>query len=428
MSERPAAVRLDDLAEPRFTPEVDAVFGAMADMSQAIELDAASLLAAAREQTGLDDFGPDNGFRERFDVYLHALRTEAQLSDAGRLVVHTQLLQMLTGRLLVHDYAARHPDVVDIPITAPIVIVGLPRTGTTHLHNLMAADPALRSLPYWESVEPVPPLAEQASPPASVDADPRRERIGAGLWLLDEAMPHFKRMHEMTTDHVHEEIQLLALDCNTMLMETTACMPSWREYYTTHDCTSSYEYLRRVLQVLSHQRGAGKRWVLKSPQHLEQIGPLLSAFPDAVVVFTHRDPAAVVISFVTMGAYGLRMNHAAPIDLHAYGAYWRSRILDLYAAAVRDRDLVAADRSVDVRFDDFMADEQGTVAAIYSTAGQPFDAPARAAMAAFVAAHPRGRHGTVEYEFDQFGLDPQEIRRAAGFYVDRFGISFESRW
>ena len=124
-------------------------------------------------------------------------------------------------------------------------------------------------------------------------------------------------MHEMTTWHVHEEIQLLAIDFSTMLFETVAPMPSWRDYYQSHDQTSSYRYLRKILQVLQFLRG-GERWVLKSPQHLEQFGPLSTVFPDATYVVTHRDPVAVTVSLCTMIAYSARLS-ADDLDPPASG-------------------------------------------------------------------------------------------------------------
>jgi hypothetical protein len=286
----------------------------------------------------------------------------------------------------------------------------------------MAADPGLRSLPYWESLEPVLLDEELASPP---EPDPRRARCDQALWFVNESLPHFVRMHEMTTDHVHEEIQLLAVDFSTMLFETMDVLPSWRDAYKATDQTPSYRYLRRVLQAMQWQRG-GTRWVLKSPQHLEQIRPLLAAFPDAVVVFTHRDPASVVASYVTMAAYTARMNTEPPIDLHAIGRYWRDRIEDLFRAVVRDRALVPPTRSLDVGFDEFMRDDLATVRRIYALAEQPVTSDAEAAWSQFMASHPRGVHGTVEYDLAQFGLDAEEIRRACGFYVDRFGVALET--
>ena len=419
-STRPAPIRLDDLAEPTFPAHISEIRATMAEMAPLVPLETEALLAAARTATGLDDFG-DERFVERLRLLVRALVTEGRLSDVGRVMAHGQLLALLKNRLVLEAMVARHPEIELGEIWSPIVIVGLPRTGTTHLHNLMAADPALRSLPYWESLEPV--LLDEERPPPG-EPDPRRARCDQALWFVNESLPHFVRMHEMTTDHVHEEIQLLAMDMSTMLFETMAVLPSWRDAYKAEDQTPSYRYLRRVLQAMQWQRG-GTRWVLKSPQHLEQVGPLLEVFPDAVVVFTHRDPASVVASYVTMGAYTARMNLEPPIDLHAIGRYWRDRIVDLFRACVRDRDLVAPGRSIDVRFDEFMRDDLAMVRRIYGLAGQAVTAEAEAAWAGFMAAHPRGVHGTVEYDLAQFGLSASEIRDACRFYIERFGVTLE---
>lgn len=420
---RPAPVRLDDLAHPRFPTHVDELRAAMAGMAALSPLDPEALLAAARAETGLDDVGDDR-LVARLRILTDALGAEGRLSDVGRVMAHRQLVQLLKNRLTLEALVARHPEILREPIRAPIVVVGLPRTGTTHLHNLLAADPALRSLPYWESLEPVV-LDEHLPPPG--EPDPRRARCEQALWFVNESLPYFVRMHEMTTDHAHEEIQLLALDVSTMLFETMAVLPSWRDAYAATDQTASYRYLRRVLQAMQWQRG-GARWVLKSPQHLEQLGPLLDVFPDAVVVFTHRDPASVVASFVTMAAYTARMSVEPPVDLHAIGRYWADRIADLFRACVRDRHLVPPTRSIDVRFDDFMRDDLAMVRRIYALADQPVTSAAESAWVSFMATHRRGVHGTVEYDLSQFGLDAADIRRTCAEYIERFAVALEQRW
>lgn len=174
--------------------------------------------------------------------------------------------------------------------------------------------------------------------------------------------------------------------------------------------------------------GVQPRWVLKSPQHLEQIPALLRTFPDATVVFTHRDPVSVIASFVTMVSYSARTNRSAPIDVAGIGRYWSERILDLYAACTRDRDLVPAGRSIDVHFDDFMADDIAMVERIYDIAGLEFTPVTRAAMDAFMAEHPRGKFGGVVYDLDQLGLDAAAIRAAASGYIERFQVRLEDRW
>jgi hypothetical protein len=412
-------VTIDDLAAPVFSDEVKAVLALMADAGSRLELAPDPLMAAASEQTGLDDFGADD-FVARLEVLCRSLRTEAGLSPAGLMAQHALLTGLLRDRLLVEDRIRRHPEILDLDVRAPIVICGLPRTGTTHLHNLMSADPALRSLPYWESLEPV--LAE-AEAPGPGEPDPRRARTEQALWLVDAAMPYFKRMHEMTVDHVHEEIQLLAIDFSTMLFETVAPMPTWRDYYLSHDQRSSYAYLSRILKVLQWARG-GHRWVLKSPQHLEQFPALAETFPDATFVVTHRDPVSVTASMTTMLAYSARMARTS-VDVTGLGRYWADRLERMLRRCVEARGVLPQKQSVDVRFDDFMADDIGTVAAIYDLAGQPLDDVALAAMQVFMAEHPRGRHGAVRYDLAPLGIDRDERRRALAFYSERFGLRDE---
>ncbi len=357
MTARPAPVRIDDLATPTFPPHIAEMMEAVAPLAADVSFDLDALLAQASAETGLDDFG-DDWFREPTDVILRALDTEAGLSPWGRISSHTQMLTHMKNRLQVEAIVREQPEILDVEIARPIVIVGQPRTGTTHLHNLMAEDPALRSLRYWESLEPVPPAEERAAVAAGA-VDPRLERCAVGLTILNDALPYFKRMHEMTVEHVHEEIQLLGIAGSSMLFETMGIMPSWRAWYVATDQTPAYAYLERVLQCAQWLRG-GERWVLKSPQHLEQIQPLLNVFPDATFVFTHRDPVAVIASNAEMIAYTARFS-AAVVDPPKIGQYWADRIEEMLRAGMRDHDLLPADRTIDVRFDEFMADDLAMV-------------------------------------------------------------------
>ncbi len=404
--------RIDDLADPRFTPEVGEILRAMAEMGAACPLDAEGLRRQARAETGLDDFG-DREYEERLDVLLAALREAPGLTDAGRLSFHSQILQLLKNRLLLVDLLAREPGVLDVELAPPIVIAGLPRTGTTHLHQLLAAGGTLRTLPYWESLEPFPLASE-----TGVEPDPRRARTDAAVWFMNEAMPLFPLMHEMTTDHVHEEIQLLAIDFSTMFFETLASVPAWADYYRAHDQTPHYRYLRTLLQALLHVRGGG-RWLLKSPQHLEQLPVLAEVFPGATVVVTHRDPAEVVVSLATMVAYTARM-HASPVDPVRIGRWWADRVERMLAACVRDRETLTADRSLDVRFDDFMADNLATARRVLALAGEPVTPEVEAAMAAYLAGHRRGRLGRIDYRAEDVGLDLADLRARYAPYAARF--------
>lgn len=406
----PARVRLDDLANPIYPAAAVPMREGMAGYGASLQLTPQTLLETATERTGLNNWG-DNAFRERLEVLCESLVNEADLSGVGRMMAFEQLVGHLVNRLRLEDLIATHPEIDDVEIERPIIICGLPRTGTTHLHNLIAADPALRYLPYWESMEPV-------ATPGEPDPQARRDRCAVGLDLINTSMPEFKRMHDMTVDHAHEEIQLLGNDISGMLFECSYQLPTFAQHYKTHDQSASYAYLKRTLQALQWMRG-GTRWVLKSPQHLEQFPALYATFPDATFVVTHRDPVEVTQSMTTMISYAARMacDHPDPVKI---SAYWLDRAHDLLTGCVRDRDVLPAEQSVDVRFEDFMADEDGTVAHIYELAGQPLDSRARDAMTQFCSDHPRGRYGAVDYQPADLGLDPDKIAERLGEYRNRF--------
>lgn len=405
-------IHIDDLAEPTFSPEAAEILEAMATMGAACELDADALRRQATADTGLDDFG-DRDYEERLDILLGALRDVPGLTAAGVLGFHSQILQLLKNRLLLVDLLRRDPGIFEVELAPPIVIVGLPRTGTTHLHQLLATDASLHTLPYWESLEPFPLPSE-----AGAEPDPRRVRTDAAVWFMNEAMPLFPLMHEMTTDHIHEEIQLLAIDFSTMFFETLASVPAWADHYRAHDQRPHYRFLRTVLQALADRDG-GTRWLLKSPQHLEQLPVLADVFPDATIIVTHRDPVAVTVSMATMVAYTARM-HTSTVDPMRIGRAWADRIEALLGACLRDRDVLAPDRSLDIRFDDFMADDLATARQVLELAGHPVTPEADAAMRSYLVGHQRGRLGRIAYCAADVGLDPEELGERFAPYVARF--------
>jgi hypothetical protein len=417
----PELVQLDDLAEPRFSPEAQQIRDMMASMAADCPLDADALHARAIADTGLDDFGPDD-YRERLDVYLAALHEIADMHRPGIVNFFGQMSQWLKNRLLLTDLITRHPEIDDIELLPPVVIAGLPRTGTTHLHNLLAAASSdsrlsppgtFRTLPYWESFEPFPMPAEERLEP-----DPRAARMDVAVQVMNIVMPHFALMHEMTTEHVHEEIQLLANDFSTMFMETLAYVPRWREYYLAHDQTSTYEYLATQLKALQFLRG-GRRWLLKSPQHLEQLPVLAKVFPNVAVVCTHRDPVPVALSMVAMLTYSARM-HRSAVPVEQIAAEWIDRLESMLAALARDRDVIAPERSIDVTFDDFMADELGVAEQVFGLVGESVTDEARTAMADYLAGHQRGRLGRVVTSCEMFGLNEEDLRARFAPYVSRF--------
>lgn len=412
MTDTTDVVELDDLAEPRFSSEAQQFRDMMAMMAGECPLDVNSLHAKAIVDTGLDDFGPTD-YRERLEVYLGALRDIAGMNGPGLVNFYGQLLQLLKNRLLLTDLLKRHPEIHDIELLPPVAIVGLPRTGTTHLHNLLAAAGTFRTLPYWEAVEPFPLPVE-----AGVEPDPRKARMDVAVDVMNIVMPYFPLMHEMTTEHVHEEIQLLANDFSTMFFETLADVPAWRDYYQSHDQTPHYRHLVTQLKALQFLRG-GRRWLLKSPQHLEQIPVLNQALPGVIGVFTHRDPVPVVLSMIAMITYSARM-HRSPVPVEQIAAYWVDRLEHMLSGLITDRAVIGPDRSVDVRFDEFMADDLGVAEKVFDVAGEKLSEVERGAMAQYLAGHQRGRLGRVATSCEMFGVDPDDLTRRFAPYVERF--------
>lgn len=406
------AIHITDLARPTFTPEAQMIIDGMAAMAEYCPLTAEALHEQASAQTGLTDFG-EQDYRERMAVLLEAFGELPHMTAFGRTYAFSLMLTFLKGRLRVIDHLKHHPEIFDIDIAAPMVIAGLPRTGTTHLHSLLAADPALRSLPYWEAQEPLPAPGEGGT------IEPRRQRTGDALNISNTLMPYFTLMHEMTIDHIHEDIGLMVQDFSSGFFTTLTHLPRWSDYLRDHDQTPGYQFLRMMLQLLQHQDGYARRWVLKSPQHLEQFIPILNVFPDATFIVTHRDPVDVAVSMATMMTYTMRMS-VDQVDVKTVAEYWITRIDELLGACLRDHDRLPADRTIDVRFDEFMADDLAMVQRVWDVAGYRPSAESREAVAAYLAAHRRGRLGRVEYHAEDLGLDKGDLRRRFAPYVERF--------
>jgi hypothetical protein len=412
------AIRIEDLAAPVLN-DVQRVAVRYGE-SRRTELSVEAVCAAATSRTGLSDFGPDD-FRERLGLQLAEMDADPERTGIGRLAMFGDCVRYAANRLLIHDLLRRHPEIRRIPIERPVIVVGLPRSGTTHLVNLLAADTRFRSMPLWEGYEPVPNPRE----PAEVDGvDPRWKRCSDSWQAMQATAPFVAAMHPMEPDHVHEEIELQLPDFSSYNLEWVARAPRWRDHYLAHDQTPHYAYMKTVLQILQWVRPR-ERWVLKSPQHLEQLGPLLATFPDATIVVTHRDPVAVVQSTITMLCYGARTTYRSTRPVW-YRDYWVDRIGRLLDASLRDRQLLPADRTVDVLFHEYMADEIGTLERVYERAGIELTERARAEITAYQAAHPRGRDGRVAYDLrGVFDTTPAEVRSRFGAYLGRFDVHIE---
>lgn len=415
---RPPPIRVTDLADPEFSAGAKAKIDAMSALAPALRLEPEPLCAQAIAETGLHDFG-DEGFRDRLALLARALREEADLSPAGVVMVYGQIVTWLKNRLLMQDLLNRHPEIAAIKVERPIVVVGMPRSGTTHLHNLMSVDPAIRTLPFWEACEPFPSESERLERGA---ADPRRERCAQGVAELHTLLPYFRNMHEVDVDFVEEEFMLMQMDFATNVIETMSLMPSYRDWYKATDQTPHYAFLRHTMAALQWFRDG--RWLLKCQQHLEQLQPVLNVFPDSTFIFTHRDPVAVVASAVTMLAYRARLFNRK-VDPVKIGAYWVDRIESLLRGVVRDHALAPPARSLHVHFKEFMADDVAMVKRIYACANQPFTEQVQSAMHAYMKTHPRGRFGRIVYNMGDFKLDPLVLRERFRFYTDYFDVDLE---
>ncbi len=417
-------IRIDDLAHPQLSESQRQALAWAETVS--IDFSEAAILDAARQRTGLTDFGPDD-FRVRLKVLREEWEDDPEVSALARITLHGYLIRYASNRLLIQETLKRHREIHDEQIVQPVIVAGLPRSGTTHLVNLVAADSRFHSLPLWESYEPVP-LPDEGLPPDGTD--PRYRRCADAWDGMKRMTPFLAAMHPMEPDHIHEELELMGPDFASYNFEWLSHSPNWRDHYFATDQTPHYAYMKTVLKLLQWQRSrAGqphKRWVLKCPQHMEQLPVLNTVFPDATLVITHRDPVDVIQSTVTMRAYAQRINRKH-VACETLIQYWADRVEHLLRACVRDRDVISAERSFDSPFHAFMTDEMGTVAQVYAKAGMALTPAARARLDQYVLDHPRGKEGRIVYNLKRdFGVEPEDLRKRFQFYFDAFPVKAEA--
>lgn len=419
-------ISIDDLAQPQYSELQRAAL----DYGESIPVDLSreSILAEACHNTGLSDFGPED-FIQRLDLLVNEWNADSGLSSIGRLSLRNKLLQHVSSRLLIQNQWTRHPEILDIPIEKPIIVVGLPRSGTTHLLNLLAADSRFRSLPLWESYEPVPLAGETIGDDG---IDPRYQRCSDSWDMMQQMTPHLAAMHPMNPDHIHEELELMGPNIASYNYEWLSPCPRWRDHYYQNDQTPHYEYMKNVLRLLLWQQSQrsdadalATRWVLKCPQHLEQLPVLKKVFPDATFAVTHRDPIAVIQSSVTMLGYGQRMNRRQ-VELGDLINYWSDRVEHLLQACCNDRACLPEDQSIDVPFHEFMADDLAMIEKIYNKAGIAMTARSKQQLQHFIDNHPRGKNGRMVYNLQRdFAVDPAQLRQRFDFYFHQFPVKAE---
>jgi hypothetical protein len=378
-----------------------------------LPLSVAALLAAARSTTGLTDFG-DPTFRDGLDILVDSLSREASLTPAGRLAHEAQLTAYLAERLRIEDWYRRHPEIADERIEGPIFITGLPRTGTTALSHLLAADPDTRSLQMWESQAPTPPPER-----ATYTTDPRIAAAEARNAPL-QSDPDFRRMYDATATSPTENIDLLGQHFRTQHFEGMAHVPSYVRWWLGCDMVPAYRHHERVLKLLQW-RCPPTRWHLKSPPDLCCLDAFVAVYPNARIVWTHRDPATVLASVCKLISIVRRLG-TDRVDPHELGreqlALWSEGV----RRALDFRRRAGEARFADVFMQDLVARPIETVAALYERLGLPFTDRAEGAMRAWAAEHPQHRHGALPYTLEEFGLREDEVRDAFHHYTRHFGL------
>ena len=384
-----------------------------------LDLDEETLLARAVRRTRLEDFG-DEAFRTPLRILLDGFEREAALTPLGRMIARTDLVRLLENRLYMAAARKRHPEIAAGRIEAPLVIVGLPRTGTTILHQLLAQDPANRVPMTWEVMR-VHPAPERAT----YETDPRIASVEKHLAGVDRLIPNFKAMHPMGARLPQECVALTAHDFASMLFTTTHRLPTYQAWLDRNDLGWVYASHRRQLQYLQW-RCPAERWVLKSPGHLWAMAALLAEYPDARIVQTHRDPLRVIASLASLIAL-LRSMASDAIDRVAIGREWTERLAAGLAHATRVREARSSGVAAvfDMHFQEFIRDEIAMVRRIYDHFELTLTEEAERRMRRFLAANPKDKHGAHRYTLADAGLDAEEERARYRAYQDGYQIVSE---
>jgi NAD(P)-dependent dehydrogenase (short-subunit alcohol dehydrogenase family) len=378
----------------------------------------ARLMADAQKNTGEKDFG-DPFFQKPLEMLAQAIDREAHLHAMGRQIMRGRLVSTLSSRLRIEALYRHHPEIDQIPVGRPIVIAGLQRSGTTVLQRLIAADPGARALAAWEALCPAPLPNEGRE-----GSDLRRRAARVAERATRLIYPEFFAVHPIEADAPEEDVLLLDLSFTSQSAEAILHVPSYAAWLETIDQLPAYRHLVRTLKALLWQR-SGQFWVLKTPHHMEYMRELLTVFPDAVVVQTHRDPLVTTSSFCSMVAHG-RAIFSDQIDPREIGRHWlrKARRMIDHTLAVRDG---GQDSSfVDVSYYDLMADPMAQVRRIYLKAGRELTSQAEAAMQEVLARDRQHRYGRHVYRNTDFGLSRAVIEATLGDYRRRFDIRREN--
>ncbi len=386
-------------------------------------LEPAALVAEAEAASGLSGFTEPDLLLAGLEVAARSLEREARLSLAGRVWTHGRLVELLVRRLHVDRDLAAHPEILGRPLAGPVVVVGMPRTGTTLLHNLLTRLAGARWLRPWELDEPWPDdgTATAASDPEGAEAaDPRAVAFRRTLARHRHLQPHLDRQHPFDSP----------AECNDLFMATfvsnrfaifwdTPAYAAWLDGRGREDWSGAYRHYRSQLQRLSWKR-PGERWVLKSPHHLGHLDELLEALPGARVIHLHREPRQVIGSLASHVA-SLRYLSSNRVDLRRLGRFLLDGLAATVEAAIAARERLGGGRFHDLAFRDLVADPVASTVATLRAAEVPVASASESAMAAWLAEHRHEGHGGHRYDLAEFGLAADDVDRAFASYRELFG-------
>jgi hypothetical protein len=370
-----------------------------------------TLVMAAQRRSGLDEFG-NTEFLDPLQRLLTACHEEATLSLVGRIATRWDVVRFLGNLLRLRDEERRAPAILQQRIDRPIFITGLPRSGTTFLHRLLLEDPDNQGPRVWQTIDPYPPKRGR---------DRRARRVSRQLRAFERLAPEFRALHPLDADSPQECSEITAHAFRSLRFDTTYRIPSYRQWLDRTGHMPAYEVHRRFLQHLQHQTPGG-RWVLKCPDHLFALDSLRSVYPDARLVFVHRDPVKVLLSVAKLTEV-LRRPFTRRLDPHEIGRQESARWLEGTQRMVAVGDDAGLPEPIHhVHYARLVADPVGTVARLYQHFGLEFAPRVAEAIARFASSVPNGGYGPRNYRFEDHGLNADAEREKFRFYVERFGI------
>ena len=382
-----------------------------------LPLESDALLAAATEKSGgLSDFG-DPSFRPALDRLLQSVREESRMTPAGQALFAARVVDSLVNRLMLEDYCARHPEILAERIERPVVIVGLPRTGTTMLHRVLARDPRFYTSAWWEVRFPSPLSSEDLAQPTR-----RIEMAKAEVKAMVDAVPELLAMHPLDAELPDEEVILME-HAFMSAYDSYGNVAGYMQWLWQQDQTPAYAYLKKQLQFLQwqkRQRGiTAERWLLKAPHHTHLMPILFKVFPDAKVIQTHRDPLQTIPS---MGSFAHTLWHlfSDQADPKEAGRQWSAKFARGMRNAMSFRDTMPSDRFMDVWYLDAVARPTSVVEQVYPFLGMTLDDGTRQAMNDWIGQSSREKRPSHEYSAQELGLSEQQLLSDFASYRERY--------